>query len=247
MHISTARAAVAATLGMALGTVGARQQSAEAQTLILNGKTASTSVRVIGGSAYVKLSDMAKALNMIVVKRPGGGYEITPAGGANQIKGVTQGKIGDVLFDGKWRFQVESAETPDSYTLKTEAEPYDYSGLSTFDRPKRLVRPRAGNILVVLQCRVTNGVKEKRTLWTSISDERIRTALTDRDGSSHAPIIYDFDGGPIQSKWLTPGGTLRFALLFSVPQGTVLKDLIFTLKNNQTDDKGNDVRVALTP
>ena len=39
---------------------------------------------------------------------------------------------------------------------------------------------------------------------------------------------------------------LNFALLFSIPEGTKMKDLIFTLKNNQTDDKPNNVRVSLT-
>lgn len=230
---------------MALNAALARP--AQGDTLVMNGKTASTNVRTVGGSAYVKLADIAKAMGMIVVKRPGGKYEIIKPGGANQVQGVKQGKVGDVLFDGQWRFQVVSVATPESYTMKTDAEPYDYSGLTSFDRPNRVVRPSRARTLVVLQCRATNGVKEKRTLWTAISDEKIRTALTDTQGSSHSPIAYDFEGGPIQSKWLLPGAALNFALLFSVPEGTQIKDLIFTLKNNQTGDPPNDVRVALTP
>lgn len=233
----------ALTLAMALSVTPALA----GETLILNGKTASTDVRTIGGSAYVKLEDVAKALGMVVTKRADGKYEISKPGGANQLQGVAQGKVGDVLFDGKWRFQVLSVQTPDSYTMKTEGEPYDSSGLTSFDRPNRVIRPRKDYTLVVMQCRATNAVNEKRTLWTAISDTKIHTALADMDGSSHAPIAYDFEGGPIQSKWLVPGAALNFALLFSVPQDTKMKDLIFTLKNNQSDEKGNDVRVSLTP
>ena len=215
-------------------------------TLIINGKSASADVRSIGGSAFVKLADVAAALGMVVVKRADGKYELTKAGGSNQIQGMVQGKVGDVLFDGKWRFQVVSVQMPESYTMKTAGEPYDSSGLTSFDRPNLNVKPRVGYTLVVLQCRATNGVNEKRTLWTAISDPKIHTALADMDGSSHAPVAYDFEGGPIQSKWLVPGAALNFAVLFSVPKDTKVKDLIFTLKNNQGDEKGNDVRVSLS-
>jgi hypothetical protein len=217
-----------------------------ADTVVVNGKSVPADVRVISGSAYVRLADIAKALGMTVVKRPDGKYELTVAGGANQLNGVAHGKVGDVLFDGKWRFQVVSVQTPDTYTMKSGAELYDAVGLTTFDRPNRVVKPRSDNTLVVLQCRVSNGVNAKRTLWTAISDDRIHTAITDADGSSHPPVGYDFEGGPTQTQWLVPGASLNFAVLFSVPKNTQLKDLIFTLKNNQGDEKGNDVRVALS-
>lgn len=216
-----------------------------ADNIVVNGKDAAADIRTIGGSAYVKLADIAKALGMIVTKRPDGKFELTLAGGANQINGKAVGKVGDVLFDGKWRFQLIGVETPESYTMKTDAELYDFAGHTSFDRPTRLVRPSKGRTLVVMQCRVSNGVNEKRTLWTAVSDTRINTALADMDGSSHPPVGYDFEGGPIQSKWLAPGAALNFALLFSVPEGTKMKDLIFTLKNNQTDDKPNNIRVSL--
>ncbi len=65
------------------------------------------------------------------------------------------------------------------------------------------------------------------------------------NGSSYAPIGYDFTGAPTQTEWLLPGAQLTFPVLFSVPEGTKLKDLVFTLKNNQGDEKGTDVRVSL--
>src|SRR4051812_10681592 len=74
-----------------------------AAPLTINGNTVSADVRSIGGTAYVRMSDVAKALGMVVTKQ-GAGYEIKKAGGAGQIEGMT-GKIGDRLFDGRWRFQ----------------------------------------------------------------------------------------------------------------------------------------------
>jgi hypothetical protein len=231
-----------AALSMALPSVAA---PGTADTLVVNGKSASADMRMIAGSPYVKLADIAKALGMVVTKRSDGKYELTRPGGANQLRGMTQGKVGDVLFDGHWRFQVQSVAMPDSYTMKTAGEPYDRD-LTTFDRPNRIIKPTRNNRLVVLQCRATNGVAANRTLWTAISDDRIHTALADTNGSSYPPVAYDFDGGPIQSKPLVQGAALNFALLFSVPEGTHIKDLIFSLKNNQGDDKANDVRVTLT-
>src|SRR5689334_457235 len=106
--------------GLAVG-VGATAALAQAgRTLILNGEVASRDVRVIDGRPYVPVADVAKALGQTVVTR-GGGWEITAAGGANQIQGL-QGKIGDTLFDGRWRFQVVAVEPVDSYMLKNHVD-----------------------------------------------------------------------------------------------------------------------------
>ncbi len=212
--------------------------------LVVNGKVASNDVRVINGSAYVKLSDVAKALGMVVVKRSGG-YEIKKAGGANPIEGVTQGKIGDVLFDGKWRFQALRMETPESYAMKTASAPdyAAYNAVAEFDPTAHVFKPKAGYKLIAIPCRVTNGRNEKVGLWIG---GRHNNALADTEGSSHTAIAYDFDGAPIVSKELVPGAKLDFVTLFSVPEKTQAKDLIFTLQTLH-DKKGNDVRVSLTP
>lgn len=198
--------------------------------LILNGKVASTDVRVIGGTPYVRLSDVARALDMVVVKR-GDGYEIKKAGGATPIQGL-QGKIGDVLFDGKWRFQVLSVQTPDSFAMKTQAEPYGQYEGTKFNGATRVFTPQPGYKLVIIQCRVTNGQNTKQTLWTALGDKDTRTALADTQGGSHPPVAYDFEGAPIQTQPLVPGAIITFPVVFSVPQATQVKDLIFTLKNN---------------
>jgi hypothetical protein len=43
-----------------------------------------------------------------------------------------------------------------------------------------------------------------------------------------------------------PGASLTFPVLFGAPEDTELKDLIFTLKNNDFFEKGSDARVSLT-
>jgi len=214
-------------------------------SLVMNGKVASTTVRTIDGSAYVKVSDVAQALGMVVTKRPSG-YEIAKSGGANQIQGVTQGKIGDLLFDGRWRFQVLSVQMPESYTMKTPGiEPSSYpADTLTFDRNSQIVRPKSGYKLIVVQCRMFNGQKTKQTFWLAARD--VNNALADQQGESYSPVGYDLEGAPIQSKPLLPGAKTDFPILFSVPQNVELKDLVFTLRNNDFSQKGNDVRVSLT-
>lgn len=231
--------------GVLLVAVGAFAASRHfADTLTVNGKRTPVATKVVAGSVYVKLADVAKAFDLIVVKKGPGQYELAKPGGANQI-GTLIGKIGDTLFDGKWRFTVLSVEPSAEYTMKSDSEPYGASGQYAWNRTNRLLKPTQNYNLIVIQCRVANGVKEKRTLWTAISDEKIRTALTDTEGSSYAPIAYDYPGAPIQTDWILPGAQMRFPVIFSVPEGTKLKDLVFTLKNNQGDEKGVDVRVSL--
>jgi len=214
-------------------------------TLTMNGRVVSTDVRTLGGGAYVRLSDVAKALGMIVVKRPGG-YELQKPGGANQV-GVTQGKVGDVLFNGQWRFRVVSVQTPETYTTKTPG--IDLRGISTirYDENARLLRAAPGNKLVVIQCRIANGQKSPQTFWLGHND--MRNALTDMQGESYPPFGYDLEGAPTQSKSLLPGAGTSFPIFFSVPEATQLKDLVFTLRNNNfSSGKAivSDVRVSLT-
>ena len=226
------------------GTVAVGVCAKVGSTLIVNGTSNNVSIQMIQGSAYIKLSDVAKAFDMTVQSRGPNRYELIKAGGANQIGSLT-GKVSDTIFDGKWRFTVVGYETPSTYTMKTDAEPYDYSGRTSMDSRTRIIVPAKGYSLVVITCRVANGVKERRTLWTAISDDRIRTAIADTNGSSHPPVAYDFKGGPTQTDWILPGAQMTFPVVFSVPEGTKLKDLVFTLKNNQGDEKGVDVRVSL--
>ena len=156
------------------------------------------------------------------------------------------GKIGDVISDGQWRLQVVSVQTPDSYAMKTDAEPYEYKDLSRFDAAKRIFTPKPGFKMVVFQCRVTNAQKSPKRLWVAVSDSaNVRTALTDVAGISHTPIGYDFEGGPIQTKPLQPNETINFAVIFTVPRDAELKILLFTLAANGEREQSKDAHISL--
>jgi len=229
-------AGVALTLGV---TAAAFAQAG--RSLILNGAVVSRDVRLIGGRPFVPVADVARALGQTVVTRSGG-YEITAAGGANQIRGL-QGKIGDTLFDGKWRFQVLAGEPVDSYQLRNHVTT-DYAAYRTAaELTDDVFRPRAGQQLIVARCRLKNGLKnQNQALWWASSDTH--SALADDRGESYPPIAVDApEGTPFQSKPLLPGAGIDLAVLFAVPEGTRLKDLVFTLRT--ISDKGNDVRVSL--
>jgi hypothetical protein len=230
---------------MALFLAGNVTQARASDTLVINGKVASTDVRAINGSVYVKLADVAKALGMVVIKRADGKYEITKPGGTNQVQGVATGKVGDVLFDGRWRFQVLSVQTMASYTMKTPSvEPTSYpADTLNYNRTTQVVQPKPRYKLVVVQCRMTNGQKSTQTFWLAQKDGN--NALADMEGESHVPVGYDLEGAPIQSKPLLPGAKTDFPILFIIPENTQLKDLVFTLRNNDFSQKGNDVRVSL--
>jgi hypothetical protein len=241
MNRGKARRLAAVTLpaALVLGTgIAAARDSAK---LILNGKVASADVQTVNGSAYVRLSDVAKALGMVVVKRSDG-YELTKAGGANQVEGLN-GKVGDTLFDGRWRFTVLGVETADAYALKRTGEPYAYNQPVDFNSATRTLTPKPGNRLIIVRCRISNGQKSTQTLWLAQRDTH--TALADDQGESYPPAAHDVDGAPIQTKPLLPGAKLEFPVVFVVPQGKKVEDLIFTHNNNDSSQKGNDVRVAL--
>lgn len=212
--------------------------------LIVNGKPASSDVRTIDGKTYVPLADVAKSLGMVAVKN-GGAWEMKKAGGTYQV-GDLSGKVGDVLYDGKWRFQVLEVSTPDSFKMRTDSYPYDSYSVSTYDRDTRTMAPKDGYKMVVIKVRVTNTLKVPQTMWTAISDKTMRTALTNADGESSPPLAYDYEGAPTLTKPMLPGAALTFPIIFAIRNDAVLKDLVFTLKNNDFSNKGNDARVSLT-
>ena len=228
---------------LASGTLAAWAMSSGI-TLKINGKVASGDVRTIEGKTYVPVGDVARALGMVVVKSRSGDYEIKKAGGTYQVQDLS-GQLGDVLFDGKWRLQVLSMTSPESFQMRTDAQPYGSDNSATYNQKTRVIRPINKYKLVVLKVRVTNGQKTTQTLWTAINDRNTRTALTDDNGQSHAPIDYDYEGAPNVTKPMIPGASMTFPIIFSVPANANPKDFVMTLKNNDSFARGNDARVAL--
>jgi hypothetical protein len=208
--------------------------------LVVNGNVASRSVRVINGRAYVPLDDVARALNMTVAKRPQG-YEMTLAGGANQVEGL-RGKVGDTLFDGKWRFRVVDVQVVDEYAIRRDGglDPGQYGGKAEGDGKRFRTKP--GYKFVIVNCHVKNGQKTTQAFGSAYGEH---TALADEQGSSYRPIGWDQEGGMFVTKALLPGAGQDLTAIFIVPEGTKLKDLVFTL-TNVSDRTPKDVRVSLS-
>lgn len=169
-----------------------------------------------------------------------------PAGGANQVEGLN-GKVGQMLFDGKWRFQVQSVqEGLATYTLKVLASEQDYAryhDVADEDPSTHIFTPKEGNTLVAIKCIAKNAQNKQQQLDFYLNEPK--TALTDDQGNSYPPIAYDMiSKGAWMTKPLLPGSGEDMTILFAVPTGTKLKDLVVTLKN-WSDHKGHDVRVSL--
>jgi hypothetical protein len=125
--------------------------------------------------------------------------------------------------------------------MKTQAglEYPAYRDFAKLSNEERVFTPIEGYTLIVIPCRVTNARNSDQALWVG----NTQTALADMEGESHRPIAYDFPGAPIQSKKLLPGAKLDFTIIFSVPEDTRLKDLIFTATD--ISEKGGNLRVSL--
>ncbi|MDW8018252.1 MAG: hypothetical protein RMI36_10560 [Thermus sp.] len=203
-----------------------------AQRLILNGQVASTRVIVVQGVAYVPLADVAKALGQTVVKVQGG-YEIRAAGGANQLMGQFQGKVGDQILTGLFRVQVQKVERMESYTTR-------------FDGGNRAIQPNNAQEELVVVTGVLKNAKQSGTVAPSLGTNNPgNTALAGADGRSFPPIAYDSPAGVNVGGGFTllPGAALNFAVIFSVPRGTEAKALV--LRVGEYGEVGSkDVRVA---
>lgn len=214
-------------------------------TLTIDGRSAPADVRTIGGVPYVRLSDVGRALGMTVSAKGGGRYALTKAGGAGPLGGKAA-RIGDTLFNGRWRFSVLSVETAPTYTMRTNSDVYEAG--ETAERPdaNRVVKAGRGYRLVVVRVRVTNGTSAPEGFWTAAEDPKVHNAIADTEGSSHRAIAYDYPDAPTITPQVLPGASLAFNVLFSLPTDAKPKDLVFTLPMTTTMQKpGTDVRVSL--
>ena len=169
-----------------------------------------------------------------------------PAGGANQVEGL-HGKVGQMLFTGRWRFQVQDFQTVDSYTLKVPTSEQDYAkyhDVADYDSATHTFKAKEGYTFVAVKALVKNAQTSTQQLGCYLGDPK--TAVTDNKANSYPPIAYDMmSKGAWNTKPLLPGSGEDLTVLFAVPKGTELKDLVFSL-NNWSDMKGKDVRVSLT-
>ncbi len=179
------------------------------QKLYFNGKIASTGVIVTNGIAYVPIRDVAAALDMTSVKRPDG-YALVKAGGANQVQGLA-GKIGDDLFNGMYRLKVIRMIRKDRYERQ-------------FAKGDPVSAPEGKEVVAVVM-RIKNGTKQTQLIDLVFPGSH--TGLTDADEHSYGPITGLASDAPERAASLLPGAAVDTAVVFFVPKGVVLKDLVF--------------------
>ena len=224
---------------IALG-VGVASWAQNSWKLTINGKSISTSARKIGGKTYVPVEDVARALGMKAVVI-GSTISIKPAGGTYQVANKLKGNQGEDLFSGKWGFKVTGVVRGDSFASQYRND----------HNTEEKYTAENGGELVIVSCRLKNGFKDATEFAFSPStDYGMNTALTDQDAGSYQPTAYDVfadEGAPL-GKTALPGSSIPFNIVFRVPKGTKIKDLVFStvLYKERGDKKSTDFRVALT-
>ena len=164
-----------------VGALGGVALAQGVSKLYVNGKLASSDVRLINGVAYVPVKDIAAAQGWQVEKRADG-VNLLPSGGANQLAGKFTGKIGERVFTGQYGLTVTSVEENQKYEGK-------YSNLYGQGEAT------GNDKVIVVNCRVTNGMTTKQNLvfdnWDYNNKVVSNTALADMQGRSYPPHRWD--------------------------------------------------------
>lgn len=195
--------------------------------LYINGKVASSDLLVRGNKVYAPIRDVATGLGMVVQQRPDG-LELIKPGGADQVQGET-GKTGDMLFNGKYRFQVRKVYRGQKYVKQFTPDHHEITSYPP------------GNDVVAVICRIKNGTTKTQQL-DILSGKN--TALTDDDDHSYASVNSTESDVPDRNPSVLPGAAVDFALMFYVPPQTKLKDLVFSTADF-TPAPGPDFRVSV--
>ncbi len=197
------------TLGVAAAAIVVAQGT---KRLYFNGEVASEDVRIINGVAYAPLRDIAKAMGTTVAQRPDGSLEIVRQGGANQVEAKLNGKVGDWLFDGGWRFKVVGFKRVANYK---KVNPW-YSETE--------VDGDEQHDLLVIDYVFRNGMKSAFSMDLGGN----LTSVANEDGSSNPVENNDFkyNGGVFYSKPLLPGAEMKGALIVKILKTEKPKDLI---------------------
>lgn len=199
------------------------------KTLYMNGKPVSRGLITQGGKVYAPIADIAKGLDMTVIPKADG-FEIAPAGGANQLGGMT-GKVGDLINAGQFTFKVVRVQRGATYTRQ-------FDGTNVENAPE-------GDDMVAVVCRLKNALKKPVMLSLTGGES---TALTDQEEHSFQPysgLTRDVPGGFAGYKAL-PGAAADFAILFHVPKATKLKDFVYQIDTlGERDVKKTIFRVSI--
>ncbi len=172
--------------------------------LTIGDKTIETNFIVQDGHTYVKLADVADALNCVVQKSDGG-FTLAPVGKGNMVQG-NEGKIGQTIGVPQMQFTVTGMSQADHYDRK-----YGEGAIGAYDSKMTLV---------ILACRVRNGTGKTVNICTLGG---AKTALTDMDEHSYEVLTGD---GP-RNVDILPGAVTDFAIAFKVPKAEKTKSLVY--------------------
>ena len=199
--------------------------------LVMDGSTVSTDVRMVSGRPYVAVSDLAKAMDMSVVKEDNT-YQLVRASGSTQAR-LMSGKIATDISSGSWSFKVISAEQVEAYSdqFGPDKDP--------------VARQQAKDILIAVRCRLKNSSGATREVYFDKSYSG-NTALTDHEEHAYIPAAIDSRNSSYTTNRMLPGAAHEFSLVFSVPNDTKMKDLVYTV-GTSSDERKTDFRVELMP
>lgn len=196
---------------VAAASIAALVSAQVTRTLVINGRVASTELRVINGRVYAPLADIARAFGQRVVTR-GTSYEITAAGGSNGISAKLTGRRGEWLFDGGWRFQVNSVVRTNRHLRK-----YPYYSETE-------ITAEEGKTLIVVEFAARNGNRTSGGL--DLGDSQLTFS-----GVSEPARDFDLNFGGTRSitKDILPGSETRGSIIWQVNEGAEPQDFVLTL------------------
>jgi hypothetical protein len=216
-------------------------------SLVVNNKTIVTDIQTIGGQSYLPLKDVAKAFEVVITKE-GSVYKLAPEGGANQV-GNKVVRVGQEIFDGRWRLVVNKVERVSEYRL-TSTKPYtvdfsDYHDITGGNGKEEVIKPKKGYLLVA-HIRLKNGMKQKAKFGMS---EKGNTAIIGEGEKTFTPLIFDTESDGNATRDLLPGSAIEVKILFAVPNDFKPTAMIFTLAKymNQYEhpEENTDIRILL--
>lgn len=210
-------------------------------TVVMDGTTISSRVKTIGGEAWIPVSDLARAKGL-QVQSSGNTINLTTPGGANQVKG-TNGKLGEMLFSGKWRLQIDTFSKVKRYTIQNETTT-DYSvfnGVANLNG--QVFTAKSGFELYVAKCTIKNARKDSAQFdWNPIDNQ---SSVANADGSNSPWLVYDIPSPAFVSSPILPGSKIDFNICFAVAKGSKPSEIVFMAKG-LLDSKPDIFRISVT-
>lgn len=213
--------------------------------MTLGGATVSTSAKVIAGTTYVPIGDVARALGMRVSIS---GTNITLQPRATPVPTPVQpvknpvkmsGLRGEMLFSREWGLQVVDVDRPVGFRTK-------YNNNINRDR-NYFAKPSED--LIIVSCRLQNRTGGARNFAFPMGLHGLNTALVDQDGIAYPPAGYDVlaeEDTPF-GKTVPAGAAVNFNMVFRVPNGARVKELVYSVVEYQAlaTGRSTDFRVDL--